>query len=130
MADLRLDSSLAFDRGIERVIHEHDEPALLPESPNLAPSELARAAQLDRLLALPNLDDYLQGALQPSLGNKDLLQPGKFRDALGGCARMLREAAQADPAQARPLERAARVLAEEGDLRDLLQMYRTMLLQG
>ena len=129
MPDLRLDSPLAFDRGIDRVVHERT-PDALPEGLNIAPSEMPQPAELDRLLALPNLDDYLQRALYPQLDNKDLLQPARFRQALEGAREALRQAAEDDPENAKTLNRAARLLSEEADLRDLLQMYRSMLLQG
>jgi type III secretion protein X len=130
MPDLRLDSPLTFDRGIDRVVHERDTPAALPQGLNIAPSEMPQPAELDRLLAMPNMEDYLQGLFQPRLENKDLLQPGQFRATLESCREMLRQAAEADPASAKTLNRAARMLSEEADLRDLLQMYRSMLLQG
>ena len=130
MPDLRLDSPLSFDRGLDRVVHEQGPRSSLPEGLNIAPSEMPHPAELDRLLAMPNLDDYLQETLLPRLENKELLQPGTFRQALEGARDMLRQAAEADPEQARTLNRAARVLSEEADLRDLLQMYRSMLLQG
>jgi type III secretion protein X len=129
MPDLRLDSPLSFDRGIDRVVHERDTPAL-PAGLNIAPSEMPQAAELDRLLAMPNLDDYLQSHFQPQLDNKDLMQPGQFRATLESCREMLRREAEANPDAARTLNRAARMLADEADLRDLLQMYRSMLLQG
>lgn len=129
MPDLRLDSPLSFDRGIDRVVHERV-PDALPEALNIAPSEMPQPAELDRLLAMPNLDDFLQTALQPRLDNKDLLQPARFRQALEGAREALRQAAEGDPDSAKALNRAARLLSEEADLRDLLQMYRSMLLQG
>jgi type III secretion protein X len=130
MPDLRLDSPLAFDRGIDRVVHERNDHASLPSGINLAPSEMPQPAELDRLLAMPNLEDYLQNTFLPQLENKELLQPGQFRSALENAREMLRGAAEADPEQAKTLNKAARLLSEEADLRDLLQMYRSMLLQG
>jgi len=129
MPDLRLDSPLSFDRGIDRVVHERT-PDALPDAFNMAPSEMPQPAELDRLLALPNLDDYLQGSLYPQLDNKELLQPARFRQALEGAREALRQAGESDPENAKVLNRAARLLSDEADLRDLLQMYRSMLLQG
>lgn len=129
MPDLRLDSPLTFDRGIDRVVHERG-PESLPPGLDIAPSEMPQPAELDRLLAMPNLDDYLREALHPHLENKDLLQPGRFRQVLETARDALRAAAENEPDQARALNRAARLLSEEADLRDLLQMYRSMLLQG
>jgi type III secretion protein X len=131
MADIRINTGLSFERGIDRIVHEQGS-ALdgLPDKVNLPPSELAQAMQLEQLLSLPNLGDFLERALQPDLENKELLQPGHFRDVLNGVQQMLRDAAAANPDDARTLNRAARLLAEEADLRDLLQAYRSMLLQG
>ena len=130
MPDLRLDSPLTFDRGIDRVVHQQEPSTGLPQGINIAPSDMPQPAELDRLLAMPNLDDYLQGLFQPQLDNRELMQPGQFRTALDGAREMLRGAAENDPEGAKTLNRAARLLNDEADLRDLLQMYRSMLLQG
>ncbi len=130
MADVRLGLGLGFDRGIDRIVHDHGPLEGLPDKVNLPPAELAQNMQLEQLLALPNLGDFLERSLQPALDNKDLLQPGPFRDAMVAAQQALRDAANDDPDAARILNRAARLLGEEGDLRDLLQMYRSMLLQG
>ena len=130
MPDLRLDTPLNFDRGIDRVVHETGTPSVLPQGVNVSPSEMPQPAELDRLLAMPNLEDYVRETLRPRLDNKELLQPAQFREALEGAREALRDAAEADPEHARALNKAARVLSEEADMRDLLQMYRSMLLQG
>ena len=130
MPDLRLDSPLTFDRGIDRVVHQQEQFTGLPQGVNIAPSDMPQPAELDRLLAMPNLDDYLQGLFQPQLDDKELMQPGQFRAALDDAREMLRQAAENDPEDARTLNRAARLLNDEADLRDLLQRYRSMLRQG
>lgn len=129
MAEVR-PTGFAFDRGIERIVHEDGPADTLPGGIALSPSDLARVAQLDQLLGARNLADYLDAALRPELDNKDLLAPGRFRETLDATVAMLREAATQDPDHGRELNRAARVLTEDAALRDLLQMYRSLLYQG
>lgn len=129
MAEVR-STTFSFDRGIERIVHEDALPDGLPENAGLSPSDLARVAQLDQLLGARSLGDCLEAALKPAIGNKDLLAPGPFRETLDATVQMLREAAAGQPESARELTRAARLLAEDAALRDLLQMYRSLLYQG
>lgn len=130
MADLRY-NGLSFDRGIEQIVHTQDvSVTTLPDHQDLTPAELNSRPQLEQLLAMPNLADYLENHLRPELLNKDILSPTRFRQALDSALKMLRDAAEQDPSSAKQLNRAARLLGEEADLRDLLQMYRSALYQG
>ena len=123
-----------FDRGIDRIIHNEQLDSPLPTSShNLAPSDISSRPELDKLLSLPNLHDYLADALKPDIENKAILSPQGFQQALEGALTALRshaEQAAPDSAEGKALNKAARVLGEEANLRDLLNMYRSVLYQG
>jgi type III secretion protein X len=142
MSDMKL-GGLAFDRGIDRVTYaRQDAGTALPERGEAAPPDVGSRPQLDALLSRPSLDDGLEEAIRPQLENRDLLAPARFRQALDGALAQLRETAERmQPAaeaggndtgteQLRVVNRAARLLNEECGLRDLLQMYRSVLYQG
>lgn len=130
MDDLRY-QGFNFDRGIERIVAADElPPAALPSGQSLPPADLGVQAQLDQLLAMPRLDDFLDAALRPDFSQRDILTPARFRQVLDGTATALKALADSEPHLARPLARAARQLQEEAGLRDLLQMYRSVLLQG
>lgn len=134
--------SLVFDRGIESITFARDQGDLsMPERMQSAPPELTSRPQLSMLLDRPSLDDGIANAIRPPLVDRDLLVPGKFREALDGAVQRLKDAAARQaPADAntagsgddalRVLNRATRLLNEEVNLRDLVQMYRSSLYQG
>lgn len=122
-----------FDRGIDRILRNDPLDSPLPERGQLSPADAITRPELEQLLALPNLQDFLANALKPDVNNKALLTPQGFQAALQDSLSMLREQADAsgpDSDTARLLERAARVLNEEANLRELLTMYRSVLYQG
>lgn len=134
MSDLRLNASLAFDRGIDSITYARQEKAMpLPERSAAPPPDTEVRAQLDLLLQKPSMDSRLDSLLRPHLENRALLSPGRFQEALGSTLQHLRQAAQQAPessGEARSLNRAVRLLNEEASLRDLVQMYRSALYQG
>lgn len=139
MSDFALGHSLSFDRGIDRVTYarREDMPSL-PQRQESAPSDAAGRPQVDALLAMPTLDDALEGSIRPELEHRELMTPTHFRQGLDGIQLTLRAAAQQlqgsdnkqDTEQLRVLNRATRLLNEECQLRDLVQMYRSVLYQG
>lgn len=142
MSDLRL-GGLAFDRGIDRITHtSHGDGAVLPERSESPPSEAGVRPQLETLLIAPTIDSLLEAVLRPQLENRDLMVPTHFRQVLDQGLQQIRHRAEqlsgqaSSPAEAGPgeqariLNRAARLLAEECTLRDLVQMYRSVLYQG
>jgi len=135
MSDFRIGSGPFFDRGIDAITFKGQETLQgLPEQRELAPAEQGGLRQLEQLLALPNLDVFLDDAIRPELEDRELLMPVRFRQALDGALEAIRNAAAqaqgSDPDAARELNRADRLLSEEQNLRDLLQMYRSVLYQG
>jgi type III secretion protein X len=119
-----------ISRGIDRVVHDVQVFAELPLRADLRPAEADTRPQLDRLLALPNIDEFILAELLPQLADSAILAPARFRAVLGGTLSGLRAAAEAKPRAARALGRAARLLADEVSMRELLYMYQTALLQG
>lgn len=136
MSDFRVgNGSYFFDRGIDLITYQGGQATQgLPDPRELTPSEQAGRPQLEQLLALPNMETFLEDTLRPHLGDPDLMLPGKFRQALESACDSLRQMADAltnqSPDQAKLLSRAARLLSDESSLRDLLQMYRSVLYQG
>lgn len=135
MSDMRIGSGSFFDKGIDSVTYKNGELAQpMPDQQLLTPAERAERPQLETLLAQPTTDSFLDDAICPQLEDRELLLPGKFRQALESTLQTLTQAAQAhhseNPDSAKALNRAVRLLNEEVGLRDLLQMYRSALYQG
>lgn len=139
--------SLVFDRGIESITFVRDQAGMkLPERAQSAPPEMGSRPQLSVLLERPSLDDAISGAIRPPMVERDLLVPVKFRETLDSALQRLKNAASSlQPSSApasseaggaggddalRVLNRATRLLSEEVNLRDLVQMYRSALYQG
>ena len=135
MSDFRIGTGPFFDRGIDSITYKGSEAVPgLPDQLELAPAEAGQRPQLEQLLAMPNLDAFLDEAIRPEIEDRELLMPQRFRQALDGALSTIRENAEGlqstDPDTARVLNRASRLLHEEVGLRDLLQMYRSVLFQG
>ncbi len=137
MADDYLGPHLAFDRGIDRVTYaRRDDTQSLPRRQEGPPSELGGRPQLETLLAQPTLEGLLEELIRPQLVCRDLLVPGRFQTELERAQSTLaemaknEEGAHASPEKKRILQRAAKLLASERDLRSLVQMYRSVLYQG
>lgn len=124
----------SFDRGIERIIRSEQPDIPLPDAGQLPPNAQVRRPELDRLLVQPNLQDHLASQMQPDISDQQsLLTPQGFRRALNGAVASLRKHASnctAGSDKETTISKAARVLHEEADLRDLLSMYRSVLYQG
>lgn len=135
MSDFRVGSGPFFERGIDKITFKGTEVAQgLPDQRELTPADQALRPQLEQLLHQPNMESFLEDAIRPEFDDRDLLTPGNFRQAMDGALATFREAADklqsGDPDAAKVLNRAGRLLGEEVNLRDLLQMYRSVLFQG
>ena len=129
--DIRTHSQqLALDHGLDRIIQGEDQTPLLPEQRSITPVDTEAVGQLDRLFQQSSLEDLLEQAVRPEISNRELLSPGAFRDALDRAHDVLREHATQDEEGARLLNRCARLLKDEFELRDLVAMYRGALYQG
>jgi type III secretion protein X len=134
MSEFRIGSGPFFERGIDSITFKGSDGAQgLPDQQELAPAEGERPL-LEQLLAMPNLDAFLDDAIRPEIEDRELLMPQKFRQALDGAIAAIRrgadDAESSDPETAKVLNRASRLLNEEVGLRDLLSMYRSVLFQG
>lgn len=135
VSDLRIGKGRFFERGIEKITFERlDAIRGLPDQRDLPPAEDARRPMLDQLLAMHNLESFLEETIRPDFMDRDLLTPVRFRQVMDDTRAGFIDAAvrqrSESPQAARVLERAGRLLGEEVNLRELLQMYRAALLQG
>jgi hypothetical protein len=139
MSEARIGSVPFFHRGIDRVLDAPSSPAapLLPDLPDgfdLAPSAQEQPNAVFELFACNNLESLLDAWVRPAIVRRELLEPQGFRAAIAGAAEAMARAAgirrYANPRVGKLLDRAGRVLEEEEELRELLQMFRTALLQA
>jgi type III secretion protein X len=136
MAELRIGSGRYFERGIDSIVDAPEAPdaLLLPDAQGLAPAALARLAAVEELLQVENLESLLEASVRPDVVERELLAPQRFRAAMDSVLAVFSRAADsrrlANPRLGKLLDRAARVLTEEIELRELLQMYRRALVQG
>ncbi|WP_174999245.1 type III secretion apparatus assembly protein SctX [Rugamonas aquatica] len=123
---------IKFERGIDRITHTRQNETALPATTRLLPTDSASTAELDKLLARPNLRDYVFAALRPQIADKALLTPAGFQQALHDASALLQRSAAvaANPTEAAALERGWHQLGEQTDLRLLLTLYRNALFQG
>ena len=140
MAENYLGSHLSFDRGIDLVTYvHHDDGEKLPLRREGAPSELGGRPKLEALLDQPTLDQFLEDSIRPQLENRELMVPSRFQSTLDSLHKKLSasleqeggvrgESWQAE--DKRVIQRAVMLLNSEQDLRNLLNMYRSVLYQG
>ena len=135
MADFRIDGGNFFEQGLTGVSELGTmDSAKLPDSHELTPAELAQRPQLDELLAMPNMDSFVEKMLRPVLSNPNLLAPSTFAktqttmiSTIENEANMIRNS---DPEGAKILDRAARLLADDASMRALVRHYCSALFQG
>jgi type III secretion protein X len=121
-----------LDRGIDSISRNTQPEVPLPDAAHLPPAAQLSRPELDRLLWRPNLQDYLAEQLQPEIADRQLLTPQRFERTLRAAVGRLRELAAREgrAGNAQLLGKAAQALAEEANLRELLNMYRSTLFQG
>jgi type III secretion protein X len=135
MSDFRIGSGPFFERGIDSITFKgNDSAQVMPDQQELVPAEQGQRPQLEQLLSMPSLDAFLDDLIRPDIEDRELLMPQKFRQAMDGAmaeiGRQAQEMQSNDPETTKVLNRATRLLNEEVGLRDLLQMYRSVLFQG
>ena len=116
--------------GLVELRHKATQIFFLPDRQSISPSEVADRPQLEQIFSKASIDDYISERLSPRIFDSDLLTPGRFRAVLLRLRSSLRTIARRNPSSAKSLGRLAAILDEERDLADLLQMYRSALLQG
>lgn len=124
-------TSFLPDRGIDRVLRgTGDAQVTVDAGHDVSPASSLPQSQLDRLYALRSLDEYLFEELAPQINEPSLLLSSRFNSAIRTAEAAFRAAAQADPPNAREHERAARQLAQQSELRELVRMFQSALLKG
>lgn len=135
MNDLRIGTGAFFDRGIDSITFKAGEsPLSLASQKDLPPSDQMTRPQLEQLLAMPNLESFLEEAIRPDVMDRELLMPGRFNQTLNNTLVNLQKFSDdiqgSDAEGAKIINRASRLLTEEAGLRELVQMYRSVLYQG
>ena len=119
--------------GLETISHKAtvklDFPAQ-PQQSRLSPAEIMDFGQVDMLFPLVSYDDFIISYLLPYLEESELFYPSGFRNKLSQTRLSLREQAAIHPESAKKFGRLAALLDDEQKLFDLLQLYRSALLQG
>ena len=124
----------SFENGIEGIIEgDYQDGVKLPEvPPYMSPSVEHLSGRVDEIIRTPNLDYYLISSLEPDVQDQSILNPSRYHAILVEVhERMKQEADKRKGRDAgRDLEKAAALLEEEKELRDLLNVYRNLLHQA
>ena len=132
MADVRFGAPGFFDRGLDRVVEQR--PAFtLPDAAGSAPLVDKSLSVVGDLVRARNLDSMLEDGAAPAHVDPVALTPSGFRGGLSTALAHLAELAQNEnggAAAGRVFHAAAQVIADEIDLRDLIDVHRLSLLQG
>ncbi len=120
-------SPFASDVGIAGISWQGWETALPAGTTVLPSGDVAGAATLEALFN-SRLEEGMKAFLRPDINTRELLLPGFFNSRLHKAQKKLREAARRgqSPASAR----AADLLEEDDELKELLFMYRGLLQKG
>jgi hypothetical protein len=133
MSDPQL-NPLWLDRGLVQITHtRHEAMPSMPAQQQLDPAEALASTQIEHMLQPQGLHALIEAALHPQVRDRALLLPGLFRNALEAARDALRDGAKrqaSGSSQAKLLARAQRALEDDLALRDLAQMYRSVLHQG
>jgi hypothetical protein len=111
------------------ISHQEESPPIYPSGSQLQPASVGKPVNLDQLLLLQSIDDFVSEQLRPSLQDPSILWPAGFKETLIATRAILINLARAKPRSAKTLGKLALALDEERDLAELLQMYRFALLQ-
>jgi hypothetical protein len=125
-------SPFPMDRGIDKILHA-DESRHVETGPavDLSPAFSPLKNRLELLYyADPNLEEYLAQELAPLIDEAGLLMPNRFGAALRDGVEGLNAQAEDDPRSATDFRRAARIMGEQVTMRDLAQMYRSVVVKG
>lgn len=122
-----------FARGIDAItqrgrLAEHNLPEL-PDLARLAPPEYQRLPALDQLLAGNALDHHIEAAIRPVIHEPEMLLPRPFARALEEAQQAVCRASERHGSPA-VLARAAKLLAQEHEWRELARACREALYQA
>jgi hypothetical protein len=129
MQSLKSVSQVQFS-GLTDVSHKSTNSLQFPENTRLVPAEISDISQVDTLFSFVSYDDYIVSFLQPYVANSEIFSPSGFRAVLSHTRSALRLQADSNPLLAKKFGRLAALLDKEQQLFDLLQLYRSALVQG
>lgn len=116
--------------GIERIIGRGEGPgdALLPSSTRVVPTDSMTSMEALHELYAPAWDRGMQNFLKPRINARELLIPGFFASRMRQAKKDINDAARKKKSKA--LRGAAVLLEQDEEMKDLLDIYRNLLLQG
>ena len=124
------DAGFSPNIGIERILHTGDGPgrAALPSSSRVVPSDAVTGLDALHDLYASSWDRSMRAFLQPRIRARELFIPGVFAERLRKARQELAEESRRKKTGA--LRDASLVLEDDEDMKELLNMYRNLLLQG
>lgn len=128
---MALDSAriLRFDTGIERIIQDTRQTDVnLPERRQSAPAAERPRARLEELLGAGTLERVLQTYLHPEIRHPEIMNPGAYGESMEGAEEALQKLSEQHGDE--DFQALAELLEEDRGLRELLQTYRNLLVQG
>ena len=132
MQNLKSASAVPF-AGLETISHKANAKLEFPaqaQQSRLSPAEITDFCQIDMLFPLASYDDFIISYLLPYLEESEIFLPSGFRKKLSQTRLSLRQQAEIYPQSAKKFGRLAALLDKEQQLFDLLQLYRSALVQG
>ncbi len=115
--------------GIETITHISGQKLSgLPDIPALLPSGTELAGGMTESLYEAKLTSMLRNFLAPAMQSKELLLPGMLNQKLKRAKDDLRNAGRKKKSKA--LHRAADLLEEDAELKEVLDTYRQLLQKG
>jgi hypothetical protein len=116
--------------GIERIIGSLEGPgaATLPLSTRVLPTDAMTSMEALHDLYASSWDKAMQNFLRPRIDAREILIPGVFAGRIRQARAELAEAARKKKSPA--LRNAALLMEEDEEIKNLLEIYRNLLLQG
>jgi hypothetical protein len=116
--------------GIERIIGSQEGPgaAILPGSTRVLPTDAMTSMEALHGLYASSWDKAMQNFLRPRIDAREILIPGVFAWRMRQARAELAEAARRKKSPA--LRNAALLMEEDEEIKNLLEFYRNLLLQG
>jgi hypothetical protein len=116
--------------GIERIIESNDGPgsALLPPSARVVPTDAATGQEALHRLYSSAWEGRMRRFLQPQVTVREMLIPGKLANYIRRAHEELTQEARRKKSSA--LRQAALLMEEDEDMKNLLEIYRNLLLPG
>ncbi len=116
--------------GLENILHKNSDSFRLPDFPYLQPSDRLFTDELSDIFSITTLDDYIYSNFRTVLRDTSLLTPKKFRNILLSLSASLILLAKKNPKSANKIGKLISILDNDKELFDLLNLYRSALIQG